>query len=238
MIAAQVFAAATAAWQARSVPAYVSFTLPCSDTALEGRCNPGDGARFTVRMSDGRTYAENVPKDATTVKPLMFGGFIFGPGGSPLGFFRRIGEDAPAFPPPNLAPDPLLKTIASVSTIARSYDVSFDGNEAVDGAACARLKLKPVSEAERYPLRELWVDKATNQIRALTYDWDFGDGHRGLVHYKFAQVGDDKLWTITHIDAHVAAVREVFKTRVDVVSDDLQDIAFPASPPDEDFVPQ
>ncbi|MDQ2993260.1 MAG: hypothetical protein M3R30_10650, partial [Candidatus Eremiobacteraeota bacterium] len=90
--AAQVFTAATAAWHARAVPAYVQFTLPCADTALAVHCDPGDGARFTVRMTDGRTYAETVPKDGTTtVKPIMNGGLIFGPGGTPLGFFRQIG---------------------------------------------------------------------------------------------------------------------------------------------------
>jgi hypothetical protein len=229
MVAAQVFSAATAAWQARAVPAYVQFTLPCADTALSVHCDPGDGARFTVRMADGRTYAETVPKDGTTtVKPIMNGGLIFGPGGTPLGFFRKVGDDPSVLPPPNLAPDPLapIATIASVSVKAQSYAVSFDGSETVGGAVCYRLRLKPLGDPERYPLRQLWVEKGSNQIRRLTYQWDFGDNHLGLVHYEFAPEGDPAVWTIVHIDAQNGRQS---------VADDLADIAFPDSVPDEDF---
>lgn len=227
MVAAQVFAAATAAWQARAVPAYVQFTLPCADTALARRCDPGDGARFTVRMADGSTYAETVPKDGdTTVKPIMNGGLIFGPGGTPLGFFRQVGGAPPVLPPPNLAPDPLLRTIATVSAKAQAYSVAFDGSETVGGVDCYRLKLKPLGDPERYPLRQLWVEKSTDQIRRLTYEWDFGDSHRGLVHYEFAPVSDPAIWTIVHIDADNGREK---------VADDLADIAFPDSVPDEDF---
>jgi hypothetical protein len=227
MVAAQVFAAATAAWQARAVPAYVQFTLPCADTALSRLCDPGDGARFTVRMADGRTYAETVPKDGqTTVKPIMNGGLIFGPGGTPLGFFRQVGGAPAALPPPNLAPDPLLKTIATVSAKAQAYSVAFDGSERVGGVDCYRLKLRPLGDPERYPLRQLWVEKGTNQIRRLTYEWDFGDNHRGLVHYDFAQQGDPAIWTIVHIDADNGRQK---------VADDLAEIAFPDGMPDEDF---
>jgi hypothetical protein len=230
MVAAQVLDAATVAWHARSIPAYVQFTLPCADTALAHRCDAGDGARFTVRMADGRTYAETVPKDgATTVKPIMNGGLIFGPGGTPLGFFRQVGNEPPALPPPNLAPDP-LKTIATVTAKARTYAVSFDGSEFVGGVDCYRLKLKPLGDPERYPLRQLWVDKASSQIRKLTYEWDFGDNHKGLVHYEFAPVGDPAVWTIVHIDAQNGREK---------VADDLQDIAFPDAAPDEEFaIPQ
>jgi hypothetical protein len=225
--AAQVFSAATAAWQARAVPSYVQFTLPCADTALVAHCDPGDGARFTVRMADGRTYAETVPKDGTTtVKPIMNGGLIFGPGVTPLGFFRKVGgDDTSALPPPNLAPDP-LNLIASVSVRARSYDVTFDGSETVGGVNCYRLKLRPLGDPERYPLRQLWVEKGTNQIRRLTYEWDFGDNHKGVVHYDFAPEGDPAVWTIVHIDAQNGRQS---------VADDLSDIAFPDSAPDEDF---
>jgi len=229
MIAAQVLAAATAAWQARSVPAYVQFTLPCADTALSARCDPGDGARFTVRMADGRAYAETVPKDGeTTVKPLLNGGLIFGPGGAPLGFFRQVGTaTAPPLPPANLAPDP-FKTIAAVSAKARSYDVAFDGSETVGGVDCYRLELKPLGDPERYPLRQLWVGKADSQIRRLTYEWDFGDNHRGPVHYEFARTGGPATWAITHIDA---------RNGRQMVADDLTDIAFPTDVPESEFDP-
>ena len=231
MLASAVLTAATAAWQARSVPAYVQFTLPCADTALSGQCDTGDGARFTVRMADGRTYAETVPKDGeTTVKSIMTGGLIFGPGGVPLGFFRQVGVDGapPPLPPPNLAPDPMLATIAVVKAKAGgTYNVAFDGEETVGGVLCYRLKLKPLRDPDRYPLRQLWVEKKTDQIRRLTYEWDFGDGHMGSVHYEFAPVGDaPATWAIVHIDA---------QTKYAAVADDLTDIEFPTDMPDEDF---
>jgi hypothetical protein len=233
--AADVYRDAVRAWQARTPPAYVSFSLPCADTAFAGACDPTDDARFTVRMADGRTYAVSVPKGTGEPKVLLRGGFIYGPGGAPLGFYRRLG-DATATPPPNLAPDPLqLPTIASVTAIPISYDLTLAGNETVDGIACYHLALRALRDPDVYPLHDLWVDERSFEVRALTYDWDFGDGHRGLVHYRFAQVGVRSTWAIVQIDATVAERHEFLKTRTDSVNDDLYDVEFPESEPSDEF---
>lgn len=239
------------AWQRRAVPAYESFTLPCADTDLDAECAVGDGARFTMRMADGRTYAVSVPSAApassspglngaveTDTRPrvLLQGGFIFGPGGAPLGFYRRV-RSSTTPTPRNLAPDPLLLTIATVTAKARTYDVRLVGEDVIDGHECYHLALRTDLDHDTFPLSDLWVDEASFEIRALTYDWNFDDGHRGDVHYVFAQVGPQALWAIVHIDAQVAAVHELFRTRIDRAADDLLDIEFPTTAPATYFTP-
>jgi hypothetical protein len=233
----EILRRAQGAWQRRTVPVYESFTLPCADTDLAAGCEIGDGVRFTVRMADGRTYAQSVPIADAPTKVLMRGGFIFGPGGAPLGFYRRVGAAAPPAPPPNLAPDPLLETIATVSAVAHTYDIVLAGQDIIDGRKCYHLVLRTGLDRDKFPLRDVWVDEESFEIRALTYDWNFDDGHRGDVHYVFASVGPQTLWAIVHIDAQVAAVRELFHTRIDRAADDLADIEFPTTEPDDDFAP-
>jgi len=244
----EIFHRAQDAWQMRAVPAYESFTLPCADTFLSAACNvPGDDVEFTLRSADGRTSAREranssiaspVPQPITSPELLLHGGYIFGPGGAPLGFFRRIGgTKAAPTAPPNLAPDPLMKTIATVTSVARVYEIQLAGEETIDGHLCYHLKLRPLLDPYEYPLRDLWVDESTYDIVALTYAWNFGNNHSGLVHYTFAQMGLQKIWAIVHIDAQVQARHGLFSTRIDHISDDLRNITFPPVAPAEDFSP-
>jgi len=241
----EIFHRAQDAWQMRALPVYESFTLPCADTFLSAACTvPSDDVEFTLRTADGRTAARELGTDSTTntmSQPavpvgLLRGGYIFGPGGAPLGFFRRIGGTSAApTAPPNLAPDPLMKTIATVTSVARVYDIQLAGIETVDGHRCFHLKLRTLLDPYEYPLRDLWVDESTYDIVALTYAWDFGDDHPGLVHYRFAQIGAQKIWAIIHIDAQVQGHHGLFSTHIDRVSDDLRNITFPTTAPAEDF---
>ena len=233
---AEIFRRAQDAWQHRAIPVYQSFTVPCDLTDYAQECQAGDDARFTVRMSDGRTYAQSVPKTDAPPKVLVRGGFIFGPGGAPLGFYRHVGVIA-ASPPPNLAPDPLLRTIATVSAVAHTYDIALAGEDVIGGHECYHLTLRTSLDHDKFPLSDLWVDEASFEIRALTYDWNFDDGHRGEVHYVFAPVGPAAFWAIVHIDAKVAAVHGFLRTRIDRVGSDMADIAFPTTQPDDEFVP-
>jgi hypothetical protein len=235
----EILRRATLAWQARVIEPYEAFLLPCEHSSLSAECNPGDDAQFVVRMADGRTFARSVPHDGTAPKVLMRGGYIFGPGGAPLGFYRRLGPVlSEPTPPPNLAPDPLgLKTIASVSAPGSAYRVTLAGIETVAGLRCYHLRLVPLADPNRFPLRDLWVETTAFQVAALTYDWDFGDGHRGRIYYRFAPYGPQGAWAIEHIDADVEVVHELFKTQMKHVGDDLRDITFPAAWPAADFVP-
>ncbi|MGC1380588.1 MAG: hypothetical protein WA814_06145 [Candidatus Baltobacteraceae bacterium] len=233
--ASTIFLRAQQAWVARAVPPYESFRIACDRTFLNGRCNPGDTVAFTVRASDGRTFAQTVPAAGGKPAVLLQGGFITGPAGTPLGFYRVLGG-APAALPPNLARDPLA-TIATVTAYAHVYDVTLAGEERVDGRNCYRLALRPQLDPDRFPLRELWVEESEYQIVQLTYERPYDERHTSaLVHYRFAPVGNPAVWTIVHIDAQ-ATIHDFLSTRVERVADDLDDISFPPGPPAWYFEP-
>lgn len=220
------------------VPPYESFQVACDSTFLAPHCAAGDRVAFTVRMSDGRTYAQTLPAADAPAKVLLHGGYITGPVDTPLGFYRALPNSGSPLtpPPPNLAPDP-LQTIATVTANAHVYDVRLAGEERVDGRTCYHLVLQPLIAPDRYPLRELWVDASSFEVVQLTYERPYGAEHtRASVRYHFAPVGLNRVWTIVSIEAD-ATVHQLLSTRVERVADDLSDITFPSSPPDWYFEP-
>lgn len=235
---ADIFKRAQQAWQARAMPRYESFEVACESTFLAPRCAAGDGVAFTVRTSDGRTYAQTLPAAGAPAKVLLRGGYITGPADTPLGFYRALPSNGspPPSPPPNLAPDP-LETIATVTANARVYDVRLAGEESVGGRTCYHLVLRPLIAPDRYPLRELWVDTGSFEVVQLTYERPYDAEHtRASVRYRFAPVGTNQVWAIVHIEAD-AVIRRPFSTTIERVADDLSDISFPRSAPDWYFEP-
>ncbi|HTA38186.1 MAG TPA: hypothetical protein VK760_03880 [Candidatus Acidoferrales bacterium] len=224
---------AQTAWEARFVPAYVSFTIPCADTFLDARCEPKAIVNFVVRMDDGRTYAEATDVPGT---PLMCGGFIYGPASTPFGFFRRIGSDnVPASlatppPPENFAADPFgPKAIASVTVTDRAYTVTLTGIENLDGATVYHVHLEPNYAPDAHPLRDLWIDTTTFEVLQLTYARHAESGApAGTVRYRFAQVGSNRIWAIVYIDATLPVKGS--RTAANPHSD-LADITFPKEEP-------
>jgi hypothetical protein len=237
----EIFSRAQRAWEARLVPAYVSFDLPCDQTFLASHCPPKATAHFVVRMSDGRTYARTIPDAEPSGRilgyTLMQGGYIVGPASTPFGFYRRISADnvpssiaTPAPLPPNFAPDPLApKLIAAVTVADRSYDVELASEERVGAHWCYHLKLRPLFAPEQHPLRDLWVDTASFEVIELAYARRASsDSAEGLVYYRFEPVGDNRLWTIVHIEAELPVAGK----RPARPSSDLSTIAFPTDAPD------
>ena len=200
--------------------------MPCSQTTLVRLCRDGETLRFTVRLSDGRTFAEVLRPDGGAGRVLLHGGFITGPAGAPLGFFRSVPTTGAPLPtPPNLAADPLLHTIATVQALNPAYAISETGTETVDGYLTDHLSLRPLRKPDLYPLRDVWVDRTTSQVVRLTYERPF-DNRRAVVQYDFAPVGTPPVWTIVHIAAAAGT---------DTVSQYLHDIRFPSQEPNADF---
>jgi hypothetical protein len=227
-------------WEARVVPRYVSFEIPCEDTFLSAQCTAHAIVQFVVRMRDGRTYAQSAE---LPTRQLMCGGFIYGPALTPFGFFRRIGADnapaslsTPAPLPENLAEDPFgPRAIASVTVKDSAYTVTLTGTEDLDGTPVYHLHLVPNYDPPHHPLRELWVDTRTFEVLALTYARNAESGAaEGSVHYRFAQVGNDRIWTIVYIDA-ILPVRG--SQSVANPHSALSKIAFPETWPAWSFVP-
>jgi hypothetical protein len=235
--ATAIFLRAQQAWVARTVPPYESFRIACVQTFLAPLCGEGDVVAFTVRTSDGRTFAQALDSTGAPGKVLLRGAYITGPAGTPLGFYRVLSTGSPPpAPPPNLVPDP-LQTIATVSANAHVYDIAFTGEESVGGRRSYRLTLRPRLDPDRYPLRELWVDEATFEVAQLLYERPYDARHsRVAVLYRFAPVGAGNVWTIVHIEAQ-AAVHGLFSSKTERVEDDLRDIEFPRSAPSWYFEP-
>ncbi len=177
---------------------------------------------FTVRMSDGRTFAQAFSPTTGAVKVLMKGGFITGPLSTPLGFYRALPNEGrpPLTSSPNLAPDP-LQTIATVTANGHVYDVTLSGTQSIEGRLCYHLTLRPQIDPDRYPLRELWVDEERFQVVQLIYERPYDEWHaRALVLYRFAPVGPEHVWTIVHIEAQ-ATLHELLSAKTERVSNDL-----------------
>jgi hypothetical protein len=233
-----IFLQAQKAWVARVVPPYESFHIACDQTFLAARCGTGDIVAFTIRNSDGRTFAQTVPANGGAPKVLLRGEFITGPAGTPLGFYRVIPASGspPASPPPNLAPDP-LQTIATVTANSHAYDIALAGEEIVDGRRCYHLKLHPRTQPEQYPLRDLWVEVSSFEVVALTYARPYDERDIwATVSYHFAPIGPARIWTIVHIEAE-AVERGLLTSKTERVADDLGDITFPAKVPAWYFEP-
>jgi hypothetical protein len=227
-------------WEARLVPRYVSFDIACEDTFLSAQCTPREIVNFVVRMHDGRTYAQTAE---LPTRQLMCGGFIYGPALTPFSFFRRIGDDdvaaslaTPAPLPENFAEDPFgPRPIASVTVMDRAYTVTLAGVENLDGASVYHLHLVANYDPVHHPLRELWVDAQSFEVVALTYARKAEPGAaEGSVHYRFAQVGADRIWTIVYIDATLPLKGSA---RTENPHSALSQIAFPKFWPAWSFIP-
>ncbi|HXO18258.1 MAG TPA: hypothetical protein VN909_08800 [Candidatus Dormibacteraeota bacterium] len=231
--ATAIFLRAQQVWAARAVPEYESFRVACAKTFLAPRCNVGDAVAFTVRMSDGRTFAQTLPADGGAGSVLLRGDFITGPAGTPLGFYRVLPGtgSTPASPPPNLAPDP-LQTIATVTANSHAYDIALLGEDTVAGRRCYHLGMEPRFDRDRYPLRDLWVEEGTFEVVQLTYERPYDERHtRATVLYRFAPIGPARTWAMVYIEAD-ATVRGFLSSKTERVADDLGDISFPATAPD------
>jgi hypothetical protein len=224
--AAQLFLRAQATWSRRTTPRFESFVLRCASTFLEPHCPPGADVEFIVRLSDGRTYAQTVAAGDATPLTLMRGGYITGPAGAPLGFYRHLPEpDTPQpVPPPNLAVDP-LRTIATVTAVDVAYHITLVGSETIDGIDISHLALDPVRDPVAYPLRDLWIARDEDEVVRLTYALPF-KGSIALITYDFALVGKPPVWSIVRIAA--SAGRET-------ISEELREIAFPSDEPQSYF---
>jgi hypothetical protein len=231
-----IFTRAQAAWNARAVPPYESFTLPCDETFLAKSCSQGTVVQFIVRLRDGRTFVQTLDADGRPGIVLLRGGYAFGPAGAPLGFYRRAPEQGatPLPAPPNLAADP-IQTIAVVRAVDRAYDISYIETTTIGARTAYHLRLHPLRNPQQYPLRELWVDTTTYDVVRLTYAWPY-NGTTASITYDFAAAGPQGIWSIVHIDAQ-ATSHGLFETHTEHVCEDLHNIEFPASVPNADFEP-
>lgn len=71
---------------------------------------------------------------------------------------------------------PGLRTIASVTAVARNYAVTYDGEDEVDGAPCYVISLTPLRKPAFFRLRKLWVDELTFETHQALLQGNFTQG--------------------------------------------------------------
>lgn len=76
-------------------------------------------------------------------------------------------------PDQRTADETTLPTIATVTSQTRAYDISFANDDSVDSAATYHLRLVPRRAADRYRLRQLWIDKQTYRVVKLEISGNF-----------------------------------------------------------------
>ncbi len=147
-------------WNARPTPAAIAYDVNFRGTRKNDEFTRAMHVQYDAAS---RSYAARVTS-ATGSEPLgvnaerqrLFPDETFGlvprvRGGS--------AEDASQVP---------LQTLAIARAVSRyPYEVSLDGVESVRGHPAYHLLFEPRREAERYPVREVWIDVASFDVRRI-----------------------------------------------------------------------
>jgi hypothetical protein len=231
--ARQIFSHARAVWRARSIPRYIRY-----QTAMRTRVNHKitvERAEVLLRTRDRVAFVRVFRNDASggsgevTIKTLRLipnSSFGLAP--------KAAAEDASPFgePSPQTTSPPQIGHV--VATTRPLYDVSLVGSEVVDGHPCWHLGLQPASGMNG-PLRNVWVDRDTFDIRKLDGVTDVKGGpfHR-LVPFDAAFAESGGHWLIAH--AHIAGgVRVAFFRYTGEGDMNFSNYAFPSDAPDYCF---
>lgn len=198
----QIFSRAEDAWEARTLPAYVAFDTSITHRNVAGLITRGN-EHVLLRTFDHWCATREVDQEALEPK-LSRGPNCLGPAYSPLGF------NISSVYPRSTQPDPFRPSSIPVIAHVRAihYTVSLVGEEPLDNARVYHLALVPLADPDRYPLRALWVDEATFQVRKLTYAERPG-GWDALIDYAFKPYGPQSVWWISEIDARWKPQRRV-----------------------------
>lgn len=68
-----------------------------------------------------------------------------------------------------------LKAIGRIVTLVRHYDVSLVEQTALDGTDVYHLALRPLTDPDRYRLRELWISTSTYDVLQARVHGNFAD---------------------------------------------------------------
>jgi len=190
----QIFFRAEDAWEARTLPPFVAF-----DTAITHRVAGGavtQGSEHVILRTFDH-WCSTIEIDQGVAEPKTSRGLnCLGPAYSPLGF--NISSVYLASSQPDPFVPSRLPVIAQVRAV--HYDVTLADEQTIDDTLVYHLLLRPLSSAEHYPLRALWIDEKDFQVRKLTYAENPGDWN-ALIDYSFKPYGMQNIWWISEIDA-------------------------------------
>lgn len=85
-----------------------------------------------------------------------------------------------------------LKTIATITSVARAYRITLVGVEPAVLGPAYHLALQPLEDPHKYRLRDLWIDTATYEIERARVDGNFTDDAMASVAWmvRFRQMGE------------------------------------------------
>ena len=190
----QLFFRAEDAWEARALPAYVSFDTVITHNETGGAITRGN-EHVVLRTFDHWCATVEIDQGLSEPKTSR-GPNCLGPAYSPLGF--NISSVYPGSGQPDPFAASSLPVIASVR--AAHYDVTLAGEETIEDVPVYHLLLRPLNAPEHYPLRALWIDRTTYQVRKLTYAENPG-GWSAAIDYSFKPYTVRNIWWISEIDA-------------------------------------
>jgi hypothetical protein len=161
----QIFERAFERLESYPVAPYAVFIDTWHQTATGGGSTPIDNVlvfRYAVRMSDGGENSAPYPVLNGRLPPAMIGKQFQGPFAWSLRA-RRAQTHAPAMLQPDL-PEPYRVIAHVVVHEPLHYAVDPPLLETLDGHRVYDLRLRPLSDPQRYNLREIWVDTSTFDI--------------------------------------------------------------------------
>ncbi len=191
--AVAIFQHAQDAWEARRLPAYVEFDVAIHHHYASGKDITGS-EHVLLRTFDHWCRTREIDSDSPQVITSN-GPACVGPARSPLGFNISAQYPASTQIDPFVGP---LQTIAAVHAL--HYTVAFGGEEIVDGHRCYHLLLQPIGNPDYYPLRAVWADESTYDVRKLTYAMH-QDGWSASIDYTFKPFPPNATWWIESIGA-------------------------------------
>lgn len=191
--ALSIFQKAQNVWENRRLPPYVEFDVQIRHVDSAGGVTTGT-EHVLLRTLDHWCRTREIDSNSVTPQTSI-GPPCVGPGLSPLGF------NVAAQYPTSKQIDPFTpgaQTIASVRAI--HYQVTFEGENTIDNRPCYHLSLQPIGDPNYYPLRSVWIDETTYDVRRLTYIMR-QNGWSGAIDYSFRPY-QDATWWISAIDAN------------------------------------
>lgn len=190
----QIFFRAEDAWEARALPAYVAFDTVITHSEAGGAITRGN-EHVILRTFDHWCATVEIDQGLSEPKTSR-GPNCLGPAYSPLGF--NISSVYPGSGQPDPFAASALPVIASVR--AAHYDVTLAGEEIIGAVPVYHLRLRPLDAPAQYPLRALWIDRASFQVLKLTYAENPG-GWSAAIDYSFKPYTARGVWWISEIDA-------------------------------------
>jgi pimeloyl-ACP methyl ester carboxylesterase len=191
-----------------------------------------------VDSADGRRYVSNVdPTWLTTYRSLRNAPFHFGPLHCPFGPARNQPAPAPSEPP--ASPGPALQTIGTVVALGPGiYNVEDRGDQACsNGDPGHALHLWSRTNNPRHTLSDVVIDLRSLRFCSVRFAVHDGGVNGGtvVIEEHFADIGGYWLQTDGFLEgtariAGIKALHGVWRFR-------LSDFAFPASLPQQAFVP-